>query len=137
MKTRRDVSLLAIELNGYSSVSLDTARSAPTDTIVVAQQPLESTGKFAVRLVERIRRLQRRGVGVSTAVLACGHRSDAEAIGGRFLLVRTLLATCAGLSDTNLSIVSAGGRAVSRYQHQAILQTIREHELSGTLRRVA
>lgn len=126
---RRRLSLLAIELDGYSPSCLDGARDDVHDTIIVAQQPSESAAKFAARLVERIKRVRSEGASVARASLACNGRGDVEAIAARILVVRTMIAANPDLCDSDVSLTSSNKSPALRHQFEAIRQTFREHGL--------
>jgi hypothetical protein len=124
---RRRISLLAVEVDGYSAPCLERARDGIHDTIIVAQQPSEPAAKFAARLVERIDRARAEGSAIVRAGLACNGRSDVEAIAARILVVRTMLAQNPDLCDSDVSLTSSHPNPALRHQFEAIRQTFREH----------
>jgi hypothetical protein len=148
----RRISLLAVEWSGYCPSSLDGARDATYDTIVVAQQPSESSSAFAARLVERLRRIRNEGSTLVRAALACNGRCDTEVVAARVLAVRAMLATNPHLDDSDLSMTSSESSPDVRRLFDAIRETLREHQMplarafrdadvaapaAATLRRVA
>jgi hypothetical protein len=123
----RRFSLLAIEVDGYSPMSLERARDGVHDTIIVAQQPFEPAGQFAARLVERIERAKREGASLVSANLACNAKSDIDAVAARILVVSTMLAHNPDLGDSGVSMTSANPNGPLRHQLEAIRQTFFEH----------
>src|SRR5262249_11655557 len=124
---KRRVSLLAVEVDGYSPPGLQRARTGIHATITVAKQPSEPAATFAARLVERIDRARAEGSVIVRASLACNGRSDVEAIAARILVVRTILAQNPDLCDSDVSMTSSHPNPALRHQFEAIRQTFREH----------
>ena len=136
MKTQRHVSLLAVEVDGHSVSEVERACDEVLHRIVVAQRPTESAGKFAARLIQRIRKLQKHGASVVKAALACNSRSDVAAISARVLVLRSMLAANPDLSDSDLALTSSDRVGSLRYQFEAIMMTLREHAFRGKAGRV-
>jgi hypothetical protein len=128
---RRRLSLLAVEVDGFSPSSLARVRDGVHDTLIVAQQPSESAASFAARLVERIERVRGERSTIVKASLACNGRSDVEAIAARILVVRTMLASNPDLCDRDVSLTSSHPSASLRHQLEAIRQTFVEHGLQS------
>jgi hypothetical protein len=124
---KRRLSLLAVEVDGYTPSCVERSRDDVHDTIIVAQQPFESATRFAARIVERVARARAEGATVAKASFACNGRSDMEAIAARLLVVRAILVENPDLCDADVTMTSSNPSSPVRHQLAAIRQTLQEH----------
>jgi hypothetical protein len=96
--------LIVVELGAeWPSVAL--AASTSTRRVLV-QDESESPAAFAIRVGEQLNALQARGVGLSSAVLACSERLDEHARGARAELARAAANSLARQRGGELELVA-------------------------------
>jgi hypothetical protein len=114
-KDRTPRAFLVLERGGRLSPHAQTLAST---TVVVAQEPTESTAELALRTEARLSELEDVG-GIDFALLGCGDSTDDASVFGRLKLADIMLGHLRGAPDARL-VLTAHHRACALLRRELV-----------------